>query len=789
MIKDVKEIAIRNSETHILNDIELLSKENKNLRIVFMGQFSVGKSSVISKLLNIDFLPIFASESTAKITIISYGEKEKALKILDSGEEIEISLDELKNISLENKNQLLNISFLKVFVNNTKLIGIDIIDTPGIAGLNESARTLAYDFLPNVDVAVYLVFPRGFSEEDKRFFDFSKNQVKHIIPVINQIDSMNNDNISKTLNEYQKQWENLFEIEKNHDVYFYSCKDFDYRSKGIEKFDLSKYLFEDLKINSKRIIDESKAKKLEHISLILKNKLINKKTIIEKSFDDKDLNNKLDSLKLDLIKSKFEINDNKSQIEVKLKNTNDSYIVNNLYPKLDNFSRIFTDKIEDKNKDINEMQKKFKEELEISSKEIIDFSYEEWQNIIQEQVNLILDDKKKTFQKDINNLFYEKLNFKPNIDTSFIEKNQIDIKSLSEKIEKEKLDIQKNAILLEQKIKMSQHELEEFNSTKDFIESQYDEINKNMVEVLDELSNIKNLTPEYIQIIEEGKGQLGEKIGRSIGNLADWALIFVPGGQVKLLTPLAKVAKSVGASKIVLDKLGKATKALNKINKTITGTNTIAGKVVKAFGGKTENMKMLDKVLDNLSLEGWGGKLGKVIGNSISPPTISRQIDPEWESNQKQEIELRQINLIKLQKEYSDKIDAKYDNKLQTIRLASEIELLKTDLDEYHEMIENKDYEKEQLKNKKNLLDDNNRNYLVNSVSKIISEIRRDFNLFSTNAINNIIENLHNIICNDMENIKNTLSLDLEKTKNIINTNKNNILEEKRLLEKEISLL
>lgn len=787
MIKNIKEIAIRNNETDILNNIELVSKENKNLRIVFMGQFSVGKSSVISNLLNIDFLPIFASESTAKITIISYGEKDRALKILDSGEEIEISLDELKNTSLENKNQLTNISFLKVFVNNEKLIGVDIIDTPGIAGLNESARTLAYDFLPNVDVAVYLVFPRGFSEEDKRFFNFSKNQIKHIIPVINQVDNMSNDNISETLNEYQKQWETLFEIEKNHDMYFYSCKDFDYTSKGIEKFDLSKYLFQDLKDNSKRIMEESKDKKLNTISLILKNKLINKKIIIEKSFDDKDLNNKLDSLKLDLIKLKFEINDNKSQIQVKLKNTNDSYIINNLSRKLDDFYKNFSDKIENKN--INEIQKNFKEEIEVSSKELIDSSYEEWQNTIQKQVNSILDDNQKTFQKDIKNLFYEKLNFNPNVDISFIEKNQIDIKSLSEKIEKEKLDIQKNKILLEEKIKFNQQELEEFNSNKEFIESEYNEMNKDISEVLFELSNIKNLKPEYIEIIEEGKGQLGEKIGRGIGNLADWALIFVPGGQVKLLTPLTKVAKSVGASKLVLDKLSKATKTLNKINKTISGTNTIAGKVIKTLGGKTENMKMLDTVLDNLSLEGWGGKLGKVIGNAISPPTISRQIDPEWELNQKQEIELRQINLLKLQKEYSDKIDAKYDIKLQTIRLSSEIELLKSDLYEYQEMIQDKEFETKQLTNKKNLLDDNNRIYLINSVRKIESEIKRDFNLFSTNAINNIIENLHNLICNDMENVKNTLSLELEKTKNIINSNKNYILKEKELLEKEISLL
>ena len=103
--------------TNLLAEIEILSDEGlkdkltsviENLEnlfsIVFIGEFSTGKSSIINTLLGLDVLPEGITPTTDEITVMKYGDQ--------------------KLESIENGSRLISIP-------EERLKGIILVDTPG----------------------------------------------------------------------------------------------------------------------------------------------------------------------------------------------------------------------------------------------------------------------------------------------------------------------------------------------------------------------------------------------------------------------------------------------------------------------------------------------------------------------------------------------------------------------------------------------------------------------------------------------------------------------------------
>lgn len=112
------------------------------ITLAVMGEFSAGKSTFINKLLATDALPVSILPKTATITRVVFGESPRVEiesiqdgnKIIrdEPGYESLKKLQNAKKISDEKfKNEISNISEVRVYVNNPLLKKFSILDTPG----------------------------------------------------------------------------------------------------------------------------------------------------------------------------------------------------------------------------------------------------------------------------------------------------------------------------------------------------------------------------------------------------------------------------------------------------------------------------------------------------------------------------------------------------------------------------------------------------------------------------------------------------------------------------------
>ena len=154
---------------------------NHDSYLVFLGETSSGKSSVINGFLGADILPMKACPSTAAITEVEINSN--------------VSSDEFyainKNATIEkiDKEMFLqlsehpdnNLKRLKVIRNVSKK-GFDnlrIFDTPGYGSIIEEHEEVLKDFLPNSDIIVYTVnYKIGIQDEDYVFLSFLRELVR-----------------------------------------------------------------------------------------------------------------------------------------------------------------------------------------------------------------------------------------------------------------------------------------------------------------------------------------------------------------------------------------------------------------------------------------------------------------------------------------------------------------------------------------------------------------------------------------------------------------------------------
>jgi ribosome biogenesis GTPase A len=127
-IKKLKEIAFKYEELkEIQEKVQNFIKEYEDFKIpiVFIGEFSVGKSSLINKILDEDLLEVNTTPTTAKPYEICYSEEEKRY-----------NKDGIEFLFLKNKN-LKNIKNLK------------IVDLPGITSQYFEHTSIVENYLAN----------------------------------------------------------------------------------------------------------------------------------------------------------------------------------------------------------------------------------------------------------------------------------------------------------------------------------------------------------------------------------------------------------------------------------------------------------------------------------------------------------------------------------------------------------------------------------------------------------------------------------------------------------------
>lgn len=156
--------------------------------IVFIGEFSTGKSTIINALLGNSILPTGITPTTDRITILRYG---------DVKEEYE-----------EDGNHYISIP-------EERLKGIFIVDTPGTNVTLEQHEQITHRFIPKADIVFFVIgAERAVTWSEVKLIRFIKEEwLKNVVFLLNKIDIVGDAEELKNLIIYSsKELERIFNI-------------------------------------------------------------------------------------------------------------------------------------------------------------------------------------------------------------------------------------------------------------------------------------------------------------------------------------------------------------------------------------------------------------------------------------------------------------------------------------------------------------------------------------------------------------------------------------------------
>lgn len=171
----------------------LIDKLRTNrFNLVVMGAFKRGKSTLINALLGEAVLPTAIVPLTSVVTILGYGEKLDIQVHFQNGQTRRITKDELVDYITEKGNpqnrkgvREVEIAYPCDYLKD----GVRIIDTPGVGSVYTHNTDVAYNYLPQVDAAIFVVTvdpPLSLAEQE--FLKDIREYVHKLFFVLNKID-------------------------------------------------------------------------------------------------------------------------------------------------------------------------------------------------------------------------------------------------------------------------------------------------------------------------------------------------------------------------------------------------------------------------------------------------------------------------------------------------------------------------------------------------------------------------------------------------------------------------
>jgi len=198
-LKSLKELAKEKLNENV-DDLDFFEKEleDLNFNVLCLGDFSSGKSTFINNFFLEDKvkLPVRATTTTAKLTIVKYGEELKVLAVMKDGsrKEIKENIEEsLKSMVASKGTQLENIEFVEVQIPSKILKeGIVIVDSPGLNDPETERMDITFRFVNQADCILYfLSATQAWKNSEKEFLEdkiLSKDDLDKIFFLINYWD-------------------------------------------------------------------------------------------------------------------------------------------------------------------------------------------------------------------------------------------------------------------------------------------------------------------------------------------------------------------------------------------------------------------------------------------------------------------------------------------------------------------------------------------------------------------------------------------------------------------------
>ncbi|MEO0181719.1 MAG: dynamin family protein [candidate division WOR-3 bacterium] len=199
----ISEIAIRRQaafsqkETNRVEEV-LQDMRETLLRVIFIGPFSSGKSSLLNRLIGKEVLPVSLPETTATSFRI---------RVIRKGQEEGIELPGGKRLPLSSINEV-NTSqkqMVDVYIASDDLpAGFLFLDTPGISSVYEIHEKITIEALEKADVILLVVSAtQGITKELLDFMNLHQRYAPKTYLILNQADLLLPDNREEALSHNQ----------------------------------------------------------------------------------------------------------------------------------------------------------------------------------------------------------------------------------------------------------------------------------------------------------------------------------------------------------------------------------------------------------------------------------------------------------------------------------------------------------------------------------------------------------------------------------------------------------
>ncbi|WP_072934762.1 dynamin family protein [Schwartzia succinivorans] len=156
-----KEIAAISELDNIKRDIdEVIENINSPLLVMVMGEFSRGKSTFINALVGQSIAMVDAKPTTAVITKLSYGEKDKITVFMRDGSVKNYDTDSFARLTAQGNDKSNKLHKKIDYVERTlpidMLKSMSIIDSPGLNSINDVHEAATKRFMDKADTVIWL---------------------------------------------------------------------------------------------------------------------------------------------------------------------------------------------------------------------------------------------------------------------------------------------------------------------------------------------------------------------------------------------------------------------------------------------------------------------------------------------------------------------------------------------------------------------------------------------------------------------------------------------------------
>ncbi|WP_100403601.1 dynamin family protein [Bacillus sp. FJAT-42315] len=638
-LAEIEEIAQFLQDGQALETIHLLQQreQEKEFYMPILGQFSAGKSNLINNLIGRRILPTMLRETTAFTTFLYYGEEEYAEIVTTNKDAYRFAIDKLLLLSQRELNHAQSVSEIIdiPLINNSDILCINVyiqhelfktglvfVDTPGLNTIIKEHENHTLDLLPKSHAVLY-VLGKSLTAADEQLIRMIQRLGIEMVFVRTKLDSLRKgegDTIEKVTSEDQLALQKVIGYFPD----YYAVTNEEDLLLDVKWSSRMALLQVSLKEDFTKALEQKKQKSIElRLAPYKKSFLENLKQrqqqlLVAKSVADNEIEQKISQLEADMEYVQYRISKQKKSIEDRF-----SLIEPELKSK---YSRFMKEKVQvyeeaiQKYSRVEQLTEKAQAEgyaiLDNVSKELSSMTNErlsKFLKVITEETNADLkDNKHEQFELD----GIDKISLQvevPSVDYVFSEGEYI-----QSKIEDE-MNYANQLILELEELKKKQQNMEG-------LESQYAE------EIVTYQQQLDELGPYQAQYTLEQSIENQERM-RKIGNIVDWALVFIPGkayttmaGKVAgTLKKVDKASKYYNIAQKTISSVEKAGKILSKTDKLRDGLK-VAQSVQENLDNHQSNIKDKTNILDLISLEYWFGQVGRMMDG---PP--KEVIDVEYE--------------------------------------------------------------------------------------------------------------------------------------------------------------